>query len=109
MNPYVIDMIKNNYLEKSDYLEIILNFFAQIKEIPENKIHKTYILGEAFNWKLSLKHYYSEFENLCEIDDFLFIPYEFNQKEREKEFKKNFDMIKLESSSWTIDVPLRKK
>jgi len=30
------------------------------------------------------------------------------KKEREKEFKKNFDMIKLESSSWTIDVPLRK-
>ena len=31
------------------------------------------------------------------------------RKEREKEFKKNFEMVKLESSSWTIDVPLRKK
>ena len=31
------------------------------------------------------------------------------RKEREKEFKKNFDMVKLESSSWTIDVPIRKK
>jgi len=31
------------------------------------------------------------------------------RKEREKEFKKNFDMVKLESSSWTIDVPVRKK
>ena len=31
------------------------------------------------------------------------------RKEREKEFKKNFDLVKLESSSWTIDVPLRKK
>jgi len=31
------------------------------------------------------------------------------RKEREKEFKKNFDMIQLKSSSWTIDVPLRKK
>ena len=30
------------------------------------------------------------------------------QKEREKEFKKNFEMVKLESSSWTIDVPMRK-
>ena len=30
------------------------------------------------------------------------------QKEREKEFKKNFEMVKLESSSWTIDVPVRK-
>ena len=30
------------------------------------------------------------------------------KKAREKEFKKNFDMIKLESSSWTIDVPRRK-
>ena len=31
------------------------------------------------------------------------------RKEREKEFKKNFDMVKLESSSWTIEVPIRKK
>ena len=31
------------------------------------------------------------------------------RKEREKEFKQNFDMVKLESSSWTIDVPVRKK
>ena len=31
------------------------------------------------------------------------------RKEREKEFKKNFEMVKLESSSWTIEVPLRKK
>ena len=31
------------------------------------------------------------------------------KKEREKEFKKNFDMVKLESSSWTIDVPVRKR
>ena len=29
------------------------------------------------------------------------------RKEREKEFKKNFDMVKLESSSWTIEVPKR--
>ena len=31
------------------------------------------------------------------------------KKAREKEFKKNFDVVKLESSSWTIDVPVRKK
>ena len=31
------------------------------------------------------------------------------KKVREKEFKKNFDMVKLESSSWTIEVPVRKK
>ena len=31
------------------------------------------------------------------------------KKAREKEFKKNFEMVKLESSSWTIEVPLRKK
>ena len=30
------------------------------------------------------------------------------KKAREKEFKKNFDIVKLESSSWTIDVPRRK-
>ena len=31
------------------------------------------------------------------------------RKAREKEFKKNFDLVKLESQSWTIDVPMRKK
>ena len=31
------------------------------------------------------------------------------RKAREKEFKKNFDMVKLESSAWTLEVPLRKK
>ena len=30
------------------------------------------------------------------------------RKEREKEFKKNFDIVKLESPSWTIEVPVRK-
>ena len=30
------------------------------------------------------------------------------RKEREKEFKKNFEMVKLEASSWTLDVPMRK-
>jgi len=37
------------------------------------------------------------------------ITMEKERKEREKEFKKNFDMVKLESSSWTIEVPVRKK
>ena len=37
------------------------------------------------------------------------ITMEKEKKEREKEFKKNFEMVKLESSSWTIDVPLRKE
>ena len=31
------------------------------------------------------------------------------KKEREKEFKKNFDMVKLESSAWTLEVPMRKR
>ena len=37
------------------------------------------------------------------------ITMEKEKKEREKEFKKNFELVKLESSSWTIDVPLRKE
>jgi len=36
------------------------------------------------------------------------ITLEKERKEREKEFKKNFDIVKLESPSWTIDVPVRK-
>ena len=30
------------------------------------------------------------------------------KKAREKEFKKNFNLVKLESPSWTIEVPMRK-
>ena len=30
------------------------------------------------------------------------------KKEREKEFKKHFEMVELKSSSWTIEVPRRK-
>ncbi len=37
------------------------------------------------------------------------ITMEKERKEREKEFKKNFDMVKLESPSWTIEVPVTKK
>ena len=37
------------------------------------------------------------------------ITMEKEKKEREKEFKKNFDMVDLVSSSWTIQVPVRKK
>ena len=36
------------------------------------------------------------------------ITMEKEKKEREKEFKKNFKMVKLESPSWTIEVPVRK-
>ena len=34
--------------------------------------------------------------------------FEKEKKAREKYFKENFEMVKLESSSWTIDVPMRK-
>ena len=30
-------------------------------------------------------------------------------KKRKQYFEKNFEMVKLESSAWTIEVPLRKK
>ena len=35
--------------------------------------------------------------------------FEKERKAREKEFKKNFEMVDLVSSSWTIQVPKRKK
>ena len=36
------------------------------------------------------------------------ITIEKEKKEREKEFKKNFEMVELTSSAWTIQVPMRK-
>ena len=37
------------------------------------------------------------------------ITMEKEKKAREKEFKKNFDMIPLDGGSWQIEVPMRKK
>ena len=37
------------------------------------------------------------------------ITMEKEKKEREKEFKKNFEMVKLEGGAWTLDVPMRKR
>jgi hypothetical protein len=37
------------------------------------------------------------------------ITMEKERKAREKYFKDNFEMVKLEGGSWTIDVPIRKK
>ncbi len=34
--------------------------------------------------------------------------FEKEKRLREKEFKKNFDMVELSSPSWTIQVPVRK-
>ena len=31
------------------------------------------------------------------------------KKEREKDFKKNFDMVTLDNGCWKIDVPVRKR
>ena len=36
------------------------------------------------------------------------ITMEKERKEREKEFKKNFEMVELDGGSWKIDVPRRK-
>ena len=36
------------------------------------------------------------------------ITMEKEKKAREKEFKKNFEMVKLESSAWTLEVPKMK-
>ena len=36
------------------------------------------------------------------------ITMEKEKKAREKEFKKNFEMVKLEGGSWTIEVPKRR-
>jgi len=35
--------------------------------------------------------------------------FEKEKKAREKYFKENFEMVKLDGGSWTIDVPIRKK
>lgn len=77
-----LDILNKNHLRSSGYMEIIYNYFSDIKGVPYHKINGTFISGEAFNWKLSLKHYYSKFDNLNELDSYLFTAYDFSHKER---------------------------
>tara|TARA_B100001029_G_C15063719_1_gene461177 strand:+ start:4305 stop:4946 length:642 start_codon:yes stop_codon:yes gene_type:complete len=77
-----LGILNKNHLRSSGYMEIIFNYFSHLKEIPYHKINNAFISGEVFNWKLSLKLFYSEFENLDEIDNYLFTPYDFSHKER---------------------------
>ena len=62
------------------------------------------MVDEAVLDYLGIKHTHYGERTIESID----VTMEKEQKEREKEFKKNFEMVKLESSSWTIDVPVRK-
>ena len=63
------------------------------------------MVDEAVLEYLGIKHTHYGERTIESID----VTMEKEQKEREKEFKKNFEMVKLESSSWTIEVPVRKK
>ena len=63
------------------------------------------MVDEAVLDYLGIKHTHYGERTIESLD----VTMEKEQKEREKEFKKNFDLVKLESSSWTIEVPVRKK
>ena len=64
-----------------------------------------FMVDEAVLDYLGIKHTHYGERTIESLD----VTMEKEQKEREKEFKKNFDLVKLESSSWTIEVPVRKK
>ena len=62
------------------------------------------MVDEAVLEYLGIKHTHYGERTIESID----VTMEKEQKEREKEFKKNFEMVDLVSSSWTIQIPKRK-
>ena len=62
------------------------------------------MVDEAVLDYLGIKHTHYGERTIESID----VTMEKEQKEREKEFKKNFEMVDLVSSSWTIQIPKRK-
>ena len=62
------------------------------------------MVDEAVLEYLGIKHTHYGERTIESID----VTMEKERKEKEKEFKKNFEMVDLVSSSWTIQIPKRK-
>jgi len=97
---YSEKIVKGEYLDENDIDRIASNLRDTL---TWESLYQ--MVDEAVLEYLGIKETHYGETSIESLD----VTMEKEKKEREKEFKKNFDMVKLESSSWTIDVPMRKR
>ena len=97
---YAKKIVKGEYLDENDVDKIA----SKLRDtLTWDTLY--YMVDDAILEYLDLKETHYGERSIETVE----LTMEKERKAREKEFKKNFDMVKLESSSWTIDVPIRKK
>ena len=97
---YAKKIVKGEYLDENDVDKIA-------SKLRETLTWDTlfYMVDDSILEYLDLKETHYGERSIDTVE----LTMEKERKAREKEFKKNFDLVKLESSSWTIEVPIRKK
>ena len=96
---YAKKIVKGEYLDENDVDKIASQLRATLTWDTLYSMVDTAILEYL---DINENHYGERTIETIEIT------MEKEKKEREKEFKKNFEMVDLVSSSWTIQVPRRK-
>ena len=96
---YAKKIVKGEYLDENDVDRIASQLRATLTWDTLYSMVDTAILEYL---DINENHYGERTIETIEIT------MEKEKKEREKEFKKNFEMVDLVSSSWTIQVPRRK-
>ena len=97
---YAKKIVKGEYLDENDVDRIA----SKLREtLTWDTLY--YMVDDAILEYLDLKETHYGERSIETVE----LTMEKERKAREKEFKKNFDLVKLESSSWTIEVPIRKK
>ena len=96
---YANKINKGEYLDKNDIDRIA----SQLREtLTWDTLYQ--MVDESILEYLDLNETHYGERTIESID----VTMEKEKKEREKEFKKNFEMVELTSSAWTIQVPQRK-
>ena len=96
---YAKKIVKGEYLEENDVDKIA----SQLRETLTWDTLYSMVDSAILEYLDINENHYGE-RTIETIE----ITMEKEKKEREKEFKKNFEMVDLVSSSWTIQVPRRK-
>jgi len=97
---YAKKIVKGEYLDENDVDRIA----SKLRDtLTWDTLY--YMVDDAILEYLDIKETHYGERSVESLD----ITMEKEKKAREKEFKKNFDMVKLKSSSWEMDVPVRKK
>ena len=97
---YAKKIVKGEYLDENDVDKIA----SKLRDtLTWDSLY--YMVDDAILEYLDLKETHYGERSIETVE----LTMEKERKEREKEFKKNFDMVDLVSPSWTIQVPMRKQ